>query len=68
VRYPPEAIRVLFRDGVVLIAGEKAPSPTPAISRSTSSSGSSGGFAARGARRPVRSTLQRRAPRCAMAS
>jgi HSP20 family protein len=26
---PPEAIRVLFRDGVVVIAGEKAPLPTP---------------------------------------
>jgi len=26
---PPEAIRVLFRDGVVVVAGEKAPSPTP---------------------------------------
>ena len=25
---PPEAIRVLFRDGVILIAGEKAPAPT----------------------------------------
>jgi len=25
---PPEAIRILFRDGVVLIAGEKAPSRT----------------------------------------
>jgi len=27
---PAEAIRILFRDGVVLIAGEKAPSQTPA--------------------------------------
>jgi HSP20 family protein len=25
---PPEAIRVLFRDGVLLVAGEKAPPPT----------------------------------------
>ena len=27
---PPDAIRVLFRAGVVVIAGEKAPSPTSA--------------------------------------
>jgi len=27
---PPEAIRILFRDGIVLIAGEKAPARTSA--------------------------------------